>query len=215
MAWVVSSGVDWSPFVYLIATSPLALRSIFVQGREETTVYLSSLGGFLLTSTSFMANILITNCIAIWWCWFLSGCRWMFSVIPGLCTLIGMRFSLYKMITTIDWMLPYFSMSLAVTILCMVVILSRTVMGPRIGWRTRRLWIKVVVKSSLLFAVGPILFLVIYTMSDTRTGCPLPVVTMIMSLVPVRAVARVPGDATMQESASLELSIRLETEGNV
>lgn len=99
-------------------------------------------------------------------------------------------FSLYKMITTsalgnscatqIDWMLPYFSMSVAVTILCTVVILYRTVMGPSIGRRTRRLWIKVIVESSLLFAVGPIIFLVAYITSDVRTGCPLPVLTMIM-----------------------------------
>ncbi|PBK70178.1 hypothetical protein ARMSODRAFT_1018269 [Armillaria solidipes] len=213
--------------VYLIATSPLAVRSIFVQGREETT-YIYPPGWILLSSTSFMANILVTNCIAIWRCWFLSGRRWMFSVIPGLCTLVGTvfsGFSLYKMIATsasgntcatqIDWMLPYFSMSVAVTILCTVVILYRTVMGPSIGRRTRQLWINVIIESSLFFVVGPIIFLVVYITSDIRTGCPLPVVTMIMGLAPVRAVARVPSDATMQESAPLELRIRLETEGNV
>ncbi len=50
--------------VYLIATSPLAVRSIFVQGREETT-YIYPPGWILLTSTSFMANIVITSCIAV------------------------------------------------------------------------------------------------------------------------------------------------------
>ncbi len=55
--------------VYLIATSPLAVRSIFVQviGDDETqgTTYIYSRGWILLCSTSFMANILITNCIAV------------------------------------------------------------------------------------------------------------------------------------------------------
>ncbi|KAK0493390.1 hypothetical protein EDD18DRAFT_1179916 [Armillaria luteobubalina] len=194
--------------------------------RREETTYVYPPGWILLSSTSFMANILITNCIAIWRCWFLSGRKWMFSVIPGLCTLVGTIFAgfgLYQMTATsssgnscatqIEWMLPYFSMSVTVTILCTVVILYHTVTGPIIGQRTRRLWINIVVESSLLFMVGPIIFLV-YITSDIQTGCPLPAVTMIMSLAPIRAVARVPSDATMQESTSLELHIRLETEGN-
>ncbi len=97
-------------------------------------------------------------------------------------------FGLYEMTTTppsgnvctahIDWMLPYYSMSLAVTMLCALVILCRIMMGPRIGGRTRRLWIKVIVESSLLFAAGPIVLLVTYITSDIRTSCPLLAVTM-------------------------------------
>ncbi len=37
---------------------------IFIQGREETT-YIYPPGWILLTSTSFMANIVITSCIAV------------------------------------------------------------------------------------------------------------------------------------------------------
>ncbi|PBK92371.1 hypothetical protein ARMGADRAFT_1081160 [Armillaria gallica] len=189
--------------VYLIATSPLAVRSIFIQdiGDDETqgTAYIYPHGWILLSSTSFMANILITNCIAIWRCWFLSDRRWMFSIISGLCTLVGTIFTgfgLYQMLATlvsgiscvvqIDWMLPYFSMSLAVTISCTVVILYQVV-GPHI---MRWLWIKVIVESSLLFAVGPIILLVVYAMSDMRTGCPMLVVTMTISLAPILAVAQ-------------------------
>ncbi len=97
-------------------------------------------------------------------------------------------FGLYEMTTTppsgnactaqIDWMLPYYSMSLSVTTLCALVILCRIVMGPHIGRRTRWLWINVIVESSLLFAAGPILLLVIYITSDMRTSCPLLAVTM-------------------------------------
>ncbi|PBK92268.1 hypothetical protein ARMGADRAFT_1081047 [Armillaria gallica] len=216
--------------MYLIATSPLALRSIFVQGinndKTQETTYIYSPGWMLLSSASFMANILITNCIAIWRCWFLCDRRWMFSIIPGLCTIVGTVFAsfcLYEMTTTpppgkacaaqINWMLPYYSMSLAVTILCTAVILYRTVMGPRIGRRICRLWINVIVESSLLFAVGPIVFLVVYIKSDMRTSCPLLVVTMSTSSAPILAVARVPSNTAMQEYAPLELRTRLETEG--
>ncbi len=56
--------------VYLIATSPLAVRSIFVQAigndkTQGTATYIYSPGWILLSSTSFMANILITNCIIV------------------------------------------------------------------------------------------------------------------------------------------------------
>ncbi|KAK0229271.1 hypothetical protein EDD85DRAFT_1026787 [Armillaria nabsnona] len=136
----------------------------------------------------------------------------MFSIIPGLCIIIGTIFAgvgLYKMTVTpapgnacaaqIDWMLPYFSMSLAVALLCMAVIVYGIIMGPRIGQRTRRLcqWIKVIVESLLLLAVAPTVFLVLYITSETRRDCPLLVLTMIMSLAPVLAVAQVPSGTVM------------------
>ncbi len=48
--------------------------------------------------------------------------------------------------------------------------------GSMHSGRILRLWIKVIVESSLLFAAAP----VAYIMSDTHTGCPLLVVTMII-----------------------------------
>ncbi|PBK92365.1 hypothetical protein ARMGADRAFT_1165978 [Armillaria gallica] len=196
--------------MYLIATSPLAVRTIFVQGSDDETqetpyIYLPE--WILLSSASFIANVLITNSIAMWLCWLLYDGRWMFSIIPGLYIIVGTIFAgvgLYKMTVTpapgnacaaqIDWMLPYFSMSLAVTLLCMAVIVYGIITGPRIGQRTRRLWIKVIVESLLLLAVAPTVFLVLYITSETRRECPLLVVTMIMSLAPVLAVAQVPSD---------------------
>ncbi|PBK83653.1 hypothetical protein ARMGADRAFT_1136608 [Armillaria gallica] len=203
--------------MYLIATSPLAIRSVFIEGvrNEETqeTIYIYTPGWMLLSSTAFMLNILLTNCMVIWQYWFFCGRGWMFIVIPGLCTIVGTRFGLYKVTITppsgnactaqIDWMLPYYSMSLAVTMLCALVILGRIVNGPRIGRRTRRIWIGVIVESSLLFVAGPIILLVIYITSDMSTSCPLLAVTMSTGLVPILAIARVPSDATMQESPPL------------
>ncbi|SJK96780.1 uncharacterized protein ARMOST_00026 [Armillaria ostoyae] len=79
--------------MYLIATSPLALRWKFVQGitddETQETTYIYSHGWILLSSLSFTAVILITGCIVIWWCWLFSGRRWMFAVIPGLCIIVG------------------------------------------------------------------------------------------------------------------------------
>ncbi len=55
--------------MYLIATSPLALRWTFVQGvpddETQETTYIYSRGWLLLSSMSFMADILITSCIAV------------------------------------------------------------------------------------------------------------------------------------------------------
>ncbi|KAK0186156.1 hypothetical protein F5146DRAFT_1227749 [Armillaria mellea] len=154
-----------------------------------------------MSSISFAAVILIMACIVIWWCWLFSGRRWMFVVIPGLCIIIGTIFAgfgLYQMaITTplgngcaaqIDWMLPYFSMVLSVALSCMLVTLYHIVISSRIGERTLRLWIKIVIESSLLFAAAP----VAYILSDVRTTCPLLGVTMIASLAPILAIAQVP-----------------------
>ncbi len=130
----------------------------------------------------------------------------MFAIISGLCITIGtssalynyrQKFeltsnlvfasvSLYQMTVTppsgnacvaqLDWMLPYFSMVLAVILSCALLTLYHIVIDRRIGGRILRLWIKVIVESLLLFAAVP----VVYIMSDTHTGCPLLVVTMIM-----------------------------------
>ncbi|SJK96765.1 uncharacterized protein ARMOST_00011 [Armillaria ostoyae] len=100
----------------------------------------------------------------------------------------------------IDWMLPYYSMLLAVTMLCVLVILYRIVMDPCNGRRTRRLWIKVILESSLLFAIGPMILLAIYIKSGMGTSCPVLDVTMCTGLAPILAIARVSSDATIQKS---------------
>ncbi len=55
--------------IYLIATSPLAIRSMFVEGirQDETqgTIYIYTPGWMLLSSTAFMVNILITDCMVV------------------------------------------------------------------------------------------------------------------------------------------------------
>ncbi|KAK0229281.1 hypothetical protein EDD85DRAFT_974327 [Armillaria nabsnona] len=192
--------------MYLITTSPLALQWTFVQGitddETQETTYIYSHGWFLLSLISFMADILITSCITIWQCWVHSGRKWMFAVIPGLCIIVGTTsagIGLYQMtITTppvdacvaqINWMLPYFSMVLAITLSCVLVTLYHIIMD-RIGGRILWLWIKVIIESSLLFAAVPI----IYITSDIHTGCPLLVVTMITSLTPILAIAQVLGN---------------------
>ncbi|PBK70177.1 hypothetical protein ARMSODRAFT_1018267 [Armillaria solidipes] len=241
--------------MYLIATSPLAIRSMFVEGirHDETqeTIYIYTPGWMPLSSTAFMVNILITDCmvfdggyygldlavlVPLWS--LMDVCRHSWTVhhcwnkfVPFIIIVVKLEvtsnpvfagFGLYEMTTMspsgnactahIDWMLPYYSMSLAITMLCTFVILCRIVMGPRVGGRTCRLWINVIVESSLLFAAGPIILLVTYITSDMHTSCPLLAVTMSTGLAPILAIARVPSNATMQESPPL---VPFEVQDNV
>ncbi|PBK70185.1 hypothetical protein ARMSODRAFT_974664 [Armillaria solidipes] len=158
--------------MYLIATSPLAIRWTFVQGitddETQETTYIYSPG-----------------------IWSLSDDRY---TLPG-----------NACATQIDWMLPYFSLSLAIMILCTLVIIYH------IEEETRWLWIKVIIESSLLFAAAP----VFYITSDKRMRCPLLVVTMITSLAPILAIAQIPSNnvTATPGSGNFELS-RLETGGN-
>ncbi len=69
----------------------------------------------------------------------------------------------------IDWMRPYFSMMLAIALLCMLVTLYHMVIGPHIGGRTLQLWVKVIIESLLLFTV----VLVAYVLSNMHTVCSL------------------------------------------
>ncbi len=54
---------------HLIATSPLAIRSVFIAGirndEAQETIYIYTPGWMLLSSTAFMLNILLTNCMVV------------------------------------------------------------------------------------------------------------------------------------------------------
>ncbi|KAK0493388.1 hypothetical protein EDD18DRAFT_1356821 [Armillaria luteobubalina] len=88
----------------------------------------------------------------------------------------------------VDWMLPYFSMMLAITLSCTLVSIYYITMGPCILGRAFQLWVKVLTQSLLLFAA----VLVAYILSDMCTACPLLGMTMITSLAPILAIAQVP-----------------------
>ncbi|SJL05152.1 uncharacterized protein ARMOST_08525 [Armillaria ostoyae] len=189
--------------MYLITTSHLAARWTFLRGgfirhgETEETVYnyfFDAPKWMLLSTAAFMANTLIADCIIIWRCWIICGRRWAFIVIPGLCTIVGTifaGFSFYQQTATpppgsawsaaqIDWMIPYFSMSLTVTLLCTLVIIYRiTVIKPSIENGTRRLWIEVIVESAALYAVALIIMLAFYVKNDVHTNYPIVVATMI------------------------------------
>ncbi|PBK92264.1 hypothetical protein ARMGADRAFT_1105072 [Armillaria gallica] len=179
--------------MYLVATSPLSLRWTFIQGNtdDETqeTTYIYSRGWILLSSMSFMAVVLITECIVE----YASLLKPVELVGIGLYQLTVTPSSGNACAAQIDWMLPYFSMMLAIALLCTLVTLYHMVISPRNGGRTLWLWVKVIVKSLLLFTAAP----VAYILSDMRTACPLLGVTMITSLAPILAIAQIPSDTVM------------------
>ncbi|KAK0229255.1 hypothetical protein EDD85DRAFT_140939 [Armillaria nabsnona] len=211
--------------MYLITTSHLAVRWTFVRGgfikhgETEETVYnyfFDAPKWMLLSTAAFMANTLIADCIMIWRCWIIAGRRWVFIIIPGLCTIVGTifaGFSFYQETATpppgsawsaaqIDWMLPYFSMSLTVTLYCTLVIIYRiTVIKASIETGTRRLWIEAIVESAALYAVALIIMLAFYARGDTHANYPIVVTTMITALAPTLIVARVSSGATRPESS--------------
>ncbi|KAK0463407.1 hypothetical protein IW261DRAFT_1613648 [Armillaria novae-zelandiae] len=211
--------------MYLITTSHLAVRWTFVRGgfirhgETEETVYnyfFDAPKWMLLSTAAFMANTIIADCIMIWRCWVISGRRWAFIIIPGLCTIVGTifaGFSFYQETATpppgsawsasqIDWMLPYFSLSLTVTLYCTLVIIYRiTVTKPSIEMGTRRLWIEVIVESAALYAVALIIMLAFYARGDVHANYPIVVTTMITALAPTLIVARVSSGGTTPESS--------------
>ncbi|KAK0493378.1 hypothetical protein EDD18DRAFT_1179860 [Armillaria luteobubalina] len=211
--------------MYLVTTSHMAVRWTFVRGgfirhgETEETVYnyfFYAPRWMLLSTVAFMANTIIADCIMIWRCWVISGRRWAFIIIPGLCTIVGTvfaGFSLYQETATpppgsawsaaqIDWMLPYFSMSLTVTLYCTLVIIYRiTATKASIETGIRRLWIEVIVESAALYAVAFIIMLAFYARGDTHANYPIVVTTMITALAPTLIIARVSSGGTRPESS--------------
>ncbi|KAK0455352.1 uncharacterized protein EV420DRAFT_596244 [Desarmillaria tabescens] len=211
--------------MHLIATSHLAVRWNFVRGgfikhgETEETVYgyfFDAPKWMLLSTAAFMANTLIADCIMIWRCWIICGRRWMFVIVPMLCTIVGTifaGFSIYQQTASpppgsawsaaqIDWTLPYFSMSLVVTLLCTLIIIYRIIMiKPSIEKGTRRLWIEVIVESASLYAIALIILLAFYTTGNVDANYPIVIATMITGLAPTLIVARVSSGATRPESS--------------
>ncbi|KAK0227564.1 hypothetical protein IW262DRAFT_1454709 [Armillaria fumosa] len=124
--------------MYLLATLHLAVRWCYVRGSfiihgqtDETSFdYLWNAPKWMLTSTAtFIINTTIADFVVVWRCWNVWGQKWIVAAIPSFCNVVGIGTSLYQQATTpppgsawsaaqIDWLLPYFCISVSVTVGC-------------------------------------------------------------------------------------------------
>ncbi|KAF8904245.1 hypothetical protein CPB85DRAFT_979633 [Mucidula mucida] len=196
--------------MHLLATAHLAARWNFVREAfivhgataESTYDYLSTSPRWMLTSSvAFSSNTLIADCILIWRCWIIWGTRWVVVAFPMFCTVVGTIFaifSIYQQATTpppgsawseaqIDWGVPYFSMSLTVTVLCTILIIYRVVtvrgdtnsLGVTTAYRvvSYNAVIEIVVESAALYSISLCIWMAYYVKGVPEGNYPLVILT--------------------------------------
>ncbi|SJL18776.1 uncharacterized protein ARMOST_22376 [Armillaria ostoyae] len=120
---------------------------------------------FLANRLTGSISTFIVDLTIIWCCWVLWECQWRVIFVPMVCAVVGMVMKVMQMVSAfhgspddihktgvfaaqIDWSLIYIFLTLATTVLCMVLIIYRIVWhAPRMS-ATRRI-IEMLIESNL------------------------------------------------------------------
>ncbi|KAK0210000.1 hypothetical protein DFS33DRAFT_1289784 [Desarmillaria ectypa] len=210
--------------MYLIATLHLALRWCYVRGAfishgqtDETAFdYLFDAPKWMLASSvTFVMNTTIADFVVVWRCWNVWGRRWIVAAIPSLCNVVGIvfaGFSLYQQATTpppgsawsaaqIDWLLPYFCISVTVTVGCTTLIVFKiwnahretdrlTQLKSHRAYKFSRV-ICTLVESAAMYAISMTVTLAFYKQGGLSANFPICITSTITGLAPTLIVARV------------------------
>ncbi|KAK0493442.1 hypothetical protein EDD18DRAFT_1464929 [Armillaria luteobubalina] len=215
--------------MYLLATLHLAVRWCFVRGSfighgqtDETSFdYLFNAPKWMLISTvTFIVNTTIADFVVVWRCWNVWGQKKIVAAIPSFCNVVGIvfaGFSLYQQTTTpppgsawsaaqIDWQLPYFCISVSVTVGCTSLIVFKiwntqhqtdklTQLKSHRCYNFRRL-IYTLVESAALYAASMIVTLAFYEHGAPNANFPIVITSTITGLAPALIVAQVASGST-------------------
>ncbi|KAK0445346.1 uncharacterized protein EV420DRAFT_1572616 [Desarmillaria tabescens] len=210
--------------MYLIATLHLALRwcyirgSFIIHGQTDDTAfdYLFNAPKWMLASSvAFTVNTIIADFVVVWRCWNVWGRNWIVGAIPSLANIVGIvfaGFSLFQQATTpppgsawsaaqIDWLLPYFCISVAVTVGCTSLIVFKiwnshretdrlTQLPSHRSYKFSRV-ICTLVESAAMYAVSMIVTLAFYQHGALNANFPISITSTITGLAPTLILARV------------------------
>ncbi|KAJ7452739.1 hypothetical protein B0H11DRAFT_283304 [Mycena galericulata] len=153
-------------------------------------------------------NTLVADCILIWRCWTVWNREFKIVLLPILCTLGGAALGFLSVAeqaryvinpqlnraTYIDFATPYFSLSLATTLLATFLIILRIVFVTRLAGETLRGYrqvIEMTVESAALYSATLVVFLPFLVRQSFNNGYPQAVLAQMTGIAPTLIVARV------------------------
>ncbi|KAK0505411.1 hypothetical protein EDD18DRAFT_336543 [Armillaria luteobubalina] len=183
----IAVAVNWAFTRYSFITHGQNFWTVFSSFNNVTSVKQRAPTLFLVENvvtgvTGGLQNILADIAI-IWRCWTVWGSRWQFVVVPILCMITGIVAKVFQEYieisallnvhnpenftpSSVDWTMVYLSLSLAVTLLCTILVVFRIVIVGRVnrdatlgGYRSI---IEIIVESAALLSVILIIYIVTY-----------------------------------------------------
>ncbi|KAK0204438.1 hypothetical protein DFS33DRAFT_656289 [Desarmillaria ectypa] len=210
--------------MYFLATFHLSVRwywvrqAFVVNARSSSDTFFTFLDEkyfwvWVASGTAFSINSFIADIVLIWRCWIIWSRNWKVIILPILCTITGTIFSglfLYQetyVSTTVEdvsawggsvnWGVPYFTTSLATTLMCTMLIIyrlwtvGRTTSPISQGFKTYKSVIEILIQSAALYSVTMILFLAFFMQNDIKSMYPLPILDSMTGMVPTSIMIRV------------------------
>ncbi|KAF9052256.1 hypothetical protein BDZ89DRAFT_1125718 [Hymenopellis radicata] len=226
--------------LYLVATTHLVADWVYVErgfvyhGQTENTMMdyllINPPDWMFLSTASFMVNTLFADCFLVWRCWLVWDKRLKAAAVPGLFTIIGTVFaglSFYQQtvtspsansvwsVDTINWSIPYFSLSLATTLVSTILIVWRLVQSrsSRSGTSTNMTkLIEMVVESCMLYSLCMILLLAFFVQNIPAANYLVAITASVTGIAPTLIVVRL--IASQRDFGSNELEFGGVHDGN-
>ncbi|KAJ7153292.1 hypothetical protein C8R46DRAFT_1197364 [Mycena filopes] len=180
------------------ASNPLATAEYLL----VNPLWLATLPGVALTLST-----LVADCVLIWRCWAVWARNYKIVVLPIVCTIAGsvlgfmsvaeqaryVRNPSLPRATFVDYATPYFSLSLATTVMATIAIIARIVLITRRASKTLRGYgeiIEITVESAVLYSLTLIVFLPFLVEHSFNDGYPEAVLAQMTGIAPTLIVAR-------------------------
>jgi len=165
-------------------------------------LWLAVLPGIALTLST-----LIADCVLIWRCWAVWFRDYKIVALPLVCTIAGAvlgfmsvaeeaRYVINPTLNRaefVDYATPYFSLSLATTLMATISIIARIVIVTRRAGKTLRGYgeiIEITVESAVLYSVTLIIFLPLLVQHSFNDGYPEAILAQMTGIAPTLIVAR-------------------------
>ncbi|KAJ7722634.1 hypothetical protein B0H16DRAFT_348678 [Mycena metata] len=178
--------------------TPLATATYLLRN----PLWLTVLPGIALTLST-----LIADCVLIWRCWAVWVQNYKIVALPIACTIAGAvlgflsvaeeaRYVINPALNRakfVDYATPYFSLSLATTLMATISIIARIVIVTRRAGKTLRGYgeiIEITVESAMLYSVTLIVFLPLLVEHSFNDGYPEAVLAQMTGIAPTLIVAR-------------------------
>lgn len=207
--------------LYVLSTISLSFMWFFVHfgfidnGQNASTVF----GGltdfnrqFYVVQTAVGITGIIGTVLAdaamIWRCWVIWGGRWFIVIVPILLLIVEAvikSFQIYHLLHDViqdydlskygstSWTTMYLSLVLATTLMCTLLIMYRilSVRGIKVGLRTYRGVVEVIVESAALYSIALIIYISLAARNELSGGYVDVITSSIKGIAPTLLVGRV------------------------
>ncbi|KAG6844615.1 hypothetical protein H0H87_005472 [Tephrocybe sp. NHM501043] len=194
--------------LFILATADLGafwayVRRAFIAHGDTSQTIADALNEYPTWFTAMIsfsdANALVADSVIIWRTWVIWGRNWKITVVPIICTMLTLAFSIIAIFQTVtgttfgvlgvDYATALYSTTLATTVICTAAIVYRVVAIG--GFRSYSSIIEILVQSAVLYCIATLFALIAYIVNGPASEYASAFWTACTGIAPTLVVARV------------------------